>query len=420
MNWTGQLLSLVCLALAYTKVDSRPRLDALMVHEWTSVDIEWPSDAVKQEYIKNGSFVAEKNIITGIKVYKNQIYVTIPRWRTLTGIPVTLATVVQSDVRSKLRPYPDWTSQTVGDCQSLQNVQSMEIDPNSGLMYVLDTGRIGILSDAVKPENLCPAKIVVLDLNTNKQVASYDMPADVVSRDNNFMNDIVLDYVDGQVRYAYITDVLEEVIHVFDFLTGAAWNVKDADSMKAEANGEDFINNGVNYTFTVGVDGIAMSPDFDYVYYCPLAGYKLYQVPTSSLRNGSAQGVRPVGKKVSQSGGVIYSDKSFYYGALADNAVYSWDAQKDARDQNVDIGHVKLTTEMLVAKNNQTMQWQDTFAVDECGWLWFVSNRLQLFITDTMDFSGREINMRIWKVFINETSYLQGARERTAILPIIG
>ena len=42
---------------------------------------------------------------------------------------------------------------------------------------------------------------------------------DVVGRDSNFLNDIVLDYVDGTVRYAYITDVGGVQIVVFDFLT---------------------------------------------------------------------------------------------------------------------------------------------------------------------------------------------------------
>ena len=231
---------------------------------------------------------------------------TVPRWRTLTGIPMTLAKVVEDQGKPRLAPYPDWQSQTVGDCSCLQYVQSMEVDPNTGLMYVIDVGRIGILGpDDVTPRNLCPAKIVVYDLNTNSRVASYDLPADVVSRDNNFINDLVLDYVDGAVRYAYITDVTESRLHVFDFLTKTAWNVEHR-SMRPEVEASVIPINGVNYTFSAGLDGIAMSADFRYVYYCPLGGVNLYQIPTNSLRQGKADQVKNLGRKVSQSDGLAY------------------------------------------------------------------------------------------------------------------
>ena len=42
---------------------------------------------------------------------------------------------------------------------------------------------------------------------------------DVVGRGSNFLNDIVLDYVNGAVRYAYVTDVGGVQIVVFDFLS---------------------------------------------------------------------------------------------------------------------------------------------------------------------------------------------------------
>lgn len=36
--------------------------------------------------------------------------------------------------------------------------------------------------------------------------------------------------------------------------------------------------------FTTPIDGIAMSPDFQYVYYCALADRNLYRIPTEVLR----------------------------------------------------------------------------------------------------------------------------------------
>ena len=75
---------------------------------------------------------------------------------------------------------------------------------------------------------------------------------------------------------------------------------------------------------------------------------------------------------------------------------------------------------VLVVNNSLTMQWPDTFAFDEDGWLWFVSNRLHLFSTNTMTFTGPEVNVRIWKVFVGEKSYLTDAKVRTDPGAVVG
>ena len=43
---------------------------------------------------------------------------------------------------------------------------SMEIDPNTGYMWVIDTGRRE--TSTPNPVNACPAKILILDLQTNQ------------------------------------------------------------------------------------------------------------------------------------------------------------------------------------------------------------------------------------------------------------
>lgn len=69
------------------------------------------------------------------------------------------------------------------------------------------------MSPTDPPSNLCPAKIVVLDTrNGGSIVRSHEFPDSVVSGTRNFLNDIVLDYVDPDhvtgVRYAYISDTM--------------------------------------------------------------------------------------------------------------------------------------------------------------------------------------------------------------------
>lgn len=89
------------------------------------------------------------------------------------------------------------------------------LSTRTGYLYVIDVGRVGIWSPTEPPENLCPAKIVVFDTRNNGRVVrSHDFPDSVASRTKNFLNDIVLDYVDPEnpteVKYAYISDPMSE------------------------------------------------------------------------------------------------------------------------------------------------------------------------------------------------------------------
>ena len=67
---------------------------------------------------------------------------------------------------------------TVDDCNAIQFSQSMEIDPNTGYMWVIDTGRRETLTPT--PVNACPAKILILDLQNNQ-----------VTRENYFCRHLI-------------------------------------------------------------------------------------------------------------------------------------------------------------------------------------------------------------------------------------
>jgi hypothetical protein len=45
--------------------------------------------------------------------------------------------------------------------------------------------------------------------------------------------------------------------------------------------------NGVSYQFPNPLDGIALTPDLQTVYYCALGSNKLYSIPAAALRNFS-------------------------------------------------------------------------------------------------------------------------------------
>lgn len=86
--------------------------DTQYVHEWVSIDYDWPADGDREAAIANGSFIIENNVITGIKVYKDEVYVTVSRW--LKGVPSTMNKIVNKNGKSIFQPFPSWEMQEIG------------------------------------------------------------------------------------------------------------------------------------------------------------------------------------------------------------------------------------------------------------------------------------------------------------------
>lgn len=72
------------------------------------MDFEFESEAARDRAIFEGKFVPENNLPLGLGVWRDKVFVTLPKWKN--GIPATLATVPRhSKTKSpKLRPYPSW------------------------------------------------------------------------------------------------------------------------------------------------------------------------------------------------------------------------------------------------------------------------------------------------------------------------
>ncbi|CAL1528030.1 unnamed protein product [Lymnaea stagnalis] len=380
-----------------------------VVHEWSTLEYDWPSDEVKADYIKRGWYEPNRSLLSGIDVYNDEIYVT--ALRITPDVPSGLNKVVVKNGRSLLQPFPSLAANELGKCESLQSPFASQTDPKTGLMYVLDVGRTW--RGPPNPYAPCPPKLVVFDLKKQGAlVRKHEFPESLVPKNVSILDDLVLDYVTrkGQeVKYIYITDVGSVQIIVFDLETNSSWSFFH-ESMKTD---EDSIINidGVNYPqMQFPVDGIAIDPDFLSVYYCPVGGKKLFQIPTSVLRDpygDFACKVRLLGNKISNADGLASGQSSIFYGALTLNAVYKWERLKDREDQGVPEGGVTMVTQTEVVQNVTTYSFVDSLKVDDKGYLWFTSNRAHLYQSATMDFSGASgSNFRVCRVYVGEYSYL--------------
>jgi sugar lactone lactonase YvrE len=385
-----------------------------VIHTWKQVDFDWKTDTERQEQIRSKTFIPENNVISGIKAHGDKLYLTVPRG--LRGVPSTLNCLPynrqqQRMTGQKLQPFPSWEMNKLGNCDALQNVQSMEID-QYGRMWVLDIGRVHIHDD--QPDNKCPPKLVLIDLSTKNIVKTHVFPQGVVSPTNNYLNDIVVGCTSQQDCWAYMTDAKDFKIIAYNLQMDKSWFMQHEGSMKPQDEAKQITIQGKTYTFESGVNGIALSPfnsHFNTLYYSPLSSYHLYKIDMGTIRDQlkqlgqpgmqlQANQVHDLGRKPSQSNGMTMDAQGMlYFGALGKNAVYRWDTHQTSLTEE---------NQHLLFKHDQEVQWPDSFHIDDNCDLLLTTNRLHLFQAKTVDFG--EINMRVLRFSIGQRNYMHPAQ----------
>lgn len=262
----------------------------------------------------------------------------------------------------------------------------------------------------VQPVDSCPAKIIIFDLNKNVEVHRYTFPKLTVGYGLFYLNDIVLSYSENVARYAFMSDTLDYKLVVYDYKEDTSYAYSHP-NMEAD---EQYINITIsNMTLTgiiTGINGIAMSPDFRYVYYSSVAGVGLHQIETSVLTSAKgnsaafAAAVRTIGEKVSPGDGMAYGSKNkLFYSALGPNAIYEWNIAKDLGPSG-DFNKVPLISQSKLVSDPR-MQWVDTLALDDKGYLWYTTSRLNKFFSSG-GIVHHESNFFIWKIFVGDENYL--------------
>jgi sugar lactone lactonase YvrE len=221
--------------------------------------------------------------------------------------------------------------------------------------------------------NFAP-KLVVYNLDSGNVLRTFVFPNDVAPYNSSFLNDIVVDEI-NHVAYISDTGVVGGII-VYDWTTNSArrWG---GDVTQQHDPTYTVTINGVEYpTVRNNADGIALSTDLQTLYYCVVDGNHLFSIPTKYLRDFTTTDdflhsqLTVVGQKMSASDGMaVDSSGKLYFGSFSNSAVVSWDPSTPLSPQ----------TQTIVCSDAEQMQWQDTFAFDNQGNLFFTTNRLQAY-----------------------------------------
>jgi sugar lactone lactonase YvrE len=304
----------------------------------------------------------------------------------LVGIGVSakgrvFATAPSADVRSRfsmvevdpktgaVTPYPDaaWNNfSEQGDSKSEWiSVQALWVDKLDHL-WALDSSLPRV------DQGRLPPKLVEFDLSSNRVIRQYDFKGVVSPKDS--LNDVRVDTVHG---YAYLTNAGSKgSLVVLDLKSGEARQVLVGDrSTFADPSQHLMIGNEValrpdGSVRAVQADGIALSPDAQWLYYRPLTDHNYWRVPTAALRDARLSDADLSGK-------VEYLGHSALSGGLimdASGTLYGGDIEhRTVVALTLTLDH-KLSSKAFVSDPSK-LSWADGFAISG-GYLYIADSHL--------------------------------------------
>ncbi|SHG17074.1 Major royal jelly protein, partial [Chryseobacterium arachidis] len=283
--------------------------------------------------------------LTGVAVAKdNRVFVNYPYWLDTHSYSVV-------EVKDgKPVPYPDaeWNSFKKGEDgqNKFVTVQSVVTD-DKGFLWVVDAAGIGL--GKVYQHS---SKVVKINLANNKIEKIYRFPENVVSEDV-YINDIRVDNENG---FAYLSNSNTGGIVVLNINTGESRLVlANSSSMKSDPNyhfsplGTE-LKKGDGSLLKVNSDGIALTPDNQYLYYKPLTDNRLYRIKTDLLRDFKTneavlnKSVEDLGKFITTDGMIFDKKGNLYLGDLEKNSI------------------VKITPDLkmqTIVKDDEKLIWPD-------------------------------------------------------------
>ena len=292
-----------------------------------------------------------------------KIFACFPRWDWNPAYPIA-----EVGPNNTLKPYPNASWCTWNDSVQSEPLkhwicpQTVFAD-KEGMVWILDPAAPGLKFTVPGGP-----KLVKTDPKTGQVLLTVPFSESVAPR-KSYLNDVRIDL---QHSYAYLTESGTGALVVTDLKTLKSRRLLDKHpSTKAvkglvvKAEGHPMLDlEGKPAQFNV--DGIALSTDNSYLYYCPLTGHTLYRIKTAALRDAAlteaqlAQAVETVGEIPATDGLEID----------AANNVYLTSFEQSALLRRTPAGKIET-----VAKDSR-LQWPDTYSFAADGNLYVANSAI--------------------------------------------
>ncbi|KAG7207330.1 hypothetical protein KM043_008997 [Ampulex compressa] len=367
---------------------------------WNMIDYSYPDKMSRQVAMMNGDFVPENCLPVGIEVWRNKLFVSVPRWRT--GIPSTLNYISLDTNRGgspKLTPYPNWAQNKAGDCDmGLTTVYRMHADMCDRL-WVLDTGTIGIGDTTMQA---CPYTLNIFDLTTDKIIRQYKLRPEDINQ-NTFIANIAVDLGKGGCddAFAYMSDELGYGLIVYSWQQNKSWRISHSFFMPDPLAG-DYNIAGMNFQWgEEGIFGMSLSPialdGYRILFFHPLSSNREFAVSTKILRNENlSQNSYHEFQVLPESGTLFHRTASVmdengvqFYNLVDQNAVGCWNSLMPYAGVN----------QAIVARHDEAMIFPADVKVNR-GLLWIISDRMPTFLLSNLNYT--DVNFRVFTMSVQD------------------
>jgi len=300
--------------------------------------------------------------LTGITVSKTgRLFVNFPRWSDR-----YVNAVLEAMPDGSAKPFPDkdwneWDMKPATAGRHFVCVQSVVVDDTDAL-WILDPAAPALAS--VVPGG---AKLVKVDLKRNQVSRVISFSSDIAKPDS-YLNDVRFD---TRRNTAYITDSGAGGLVVVDLQSGKAHRALDGNPSVMVEKGVQVVVDGkllLRYSKPpqFNSDGIALSPDGQYVYYKAVTANTLHRIKTDVLRDTSAPpervaaAVEKVADTFPTDGLWMDSKQNLYLSDVTHNAV----TRRSANGR----------MEQIVA--DPRLQWPDTFSEGSDGAIYITASHI--------------------------------------------
>lgn len=300
-------------------------------------------------------------------------------------------------------PSEQGNSITAAPEASLRNVLGFYIDRRNGWLWALDMGYVA--GEAEAPAGA--QKVMVYDLRNGRVVKRIALDA-VADRKGSFLNDIV---VDEARQIAYISDSgLRSAPHnlagliVVYFATGASRRVLHQHPAVMPVRDAKVMSHGAEVwpvnPLTLGINGIALSPDARTLYWAVTTGTRAFAIPTDVLRQAQASertvadAVHPIGDVGGNTDGIVTDRQGrLYITDVTHNGITRFDP---------------ATRAMTLLASDEDISWPDTAAIAGNGDLVFTASQLNQHFAGAVKAGSERYDL--WRLRLEPTPQRAPAR----------
>lgn len=301
---------------------------------------------------------------TGVAVSREgAIFANFPRMETDT-IPYSVAIVSGEQVT--LFPNDTWNTwnPSLDPRDRFVCVQSVYIDDQNNL-WVLDAA-----SPSMRGVVRGGAKLLKFNPVTRALLQRIDFTDETLVYPSSYLNDV---RVDTQKNFAYITDSNQGAIIVVNLTTGkvrrllARSPLTKSENLIIVTEGRVF-RNASGKLPQIDSDGLALTPQRDYIYYHALTANSLYRIPTAALQDESltdtqiAQRVERVGSTDPVDGMLFDPAGNLYLSYIQQNAV----------------ARLLPNGEIQRVVQDPLLKWPDSFGYGPDGAIYVTSSQLHI------------------------------------------